>query len=1128
MHALTIRLLGPLQIWRHGEPLPPDAWPTQKTRLLLLMLLTERGHSVPKERLMERLWPELTPASAANSLRVNISHLRRLLDSTRDRSAESSLIHTHAEGYRFQSTPDCWIDVDAFWDAVARGQHWARRQMWGLAIAAWQMATDLYHGDYLEDEPYAEWAFATRDHLRDTLLDTLGRLAECHARLGQHHQAIALGEQVLARDPLREDAYRQVMVYHERLGQRAQALRAYERCQRAMHTTLGVDPAPSTQALSSQMLRDEPLDEPILFHDLPGPAAHDAPQQTQHVCVGRQDEIAQLLTHLEHVQHGQGRFVAITGEAGVGKTCLVDALLDQTRDRSVQVLRGTSHEIERDLPFQPIREALRPYLLRHLSPDQARWILGPWAADVALLLPEVRNLMPDLPPAEPVSSEGERQRLLTGLVECCRAIAARYPLVFVLDNLQWSDPSTLQCLHLLVQQISQEPILILGAFRTEEMTPASFVTTLEQQAGRAAPVFRLDLPRLSREAVADLIEQDVAPGWQHEPFVQRLYAETEGNPLFLTEMLRSLRDQGLLHENGARRWHPAPDIDLTGSRWNLPTSVQRVIEHRYQAASDPARRVLQVAAVVDRYITYTLIQQASALPIDDLLDALDELLHRQLLQELPDHDQVWYAFSHDKIREVVYDSLSQARRSHLHRQVAAALEALHADAIETIAGQLAHHATRAGETTQAVTYRLQAGKEALRLSAYAEAIAHLTAGLALLHVLPDTPARQQQELDYQMTLGAAYMATRGYGAPETMQTHERAHTLCQQLGDAPQLLVILIRLWGYYYIRGDLRTATDLAAQCLQIAQRSPESVPLAEMPPLAMGSTLLWRGAAPEAYKYIAQALEVYDPAKRQLSLRAFALDSYTVSLIYMAQLCWLLGHPEQARQRITAARDAGQQLEHPFSHCFALAYAAVIFFLLRDTEAAQEHAAATIALARERGFTQLEMRGLVIQGALQAEKQPAAGIAQIQQGIALAEEMGRTIAQPINLALLGAAYLQAGQHEQAHGALNKALAAVEETDERWYEAEIIRLRGELLRASGAEAEAETSFEQAIAIAQQQHTRAWELRATVSLCRLLQQQGRPDPAHERLAAIIDWFREGQDTPDLREAHALLAARSVP
>jgi predicted ATPase len=365
------------------------------------------------------------------------------------------------------------------------------------------------------------------------------------------------------------------------------------------------------------------------------------------------------------------------------------------------------------------------------------------------------------------------------------------------------------------------------------------------------------------------------------------------------------------------------------------------------------------------------------------------------------------------------------------------------------------------------------------------------------------------------------MATRGYGAPETVQTNQRAHTLCQQIGDAPQLFVTLTRLWGYYYVRGELRTSADLARQCLHIAQTAPETVALPEMPYLAMGSTLLWQGNAQDARQYIAQALALYNPEKRLLALRAFALDTYTVCLIYMAQLCWLLGYPDQARQRIEESLAAAQQIDHPFSRCFALAYAALLFFLRCEAERAHEYATATITLAREHGFTQLEMRGMVFKGATQTNEHQAAGITQIRQGIQRAQEMGRAIAQPVNLALLGAAYLQAEQYEQARTTFNEALEAVTLTDERWYEAEIYRLQGALLLATGDTDGAETSFQRAITVARQQHALSWELRATVSLCRLWQQRGQHNAARDQLQAIIDRFSEGWDTPDMREAIAL-------
>jgi DNA-binding SARP family transcriptional activator len=264
MSSLRFRLLGPFQVWRNDELIAPQDWPTYKTRDLLKILVTERGHVVSVDRLIDLLWPDLALASAANSLRVAICRLRRLLEPERARSADSQYIVTVGQGYGFQVTPDSWIDVDVFLSAVSKGQEAERHAAWGSATVFYQAAEELYLGDYLEENPYDDWAMATREQLREIHLDMLSRLAHCHAQQGHNRRALEAGHKVLAVDALRESVYRQVMLYHYQLGQRDQALRAYDRCRSALIEELGVDPLPETQDLYTRILRKEPFDRPAL------------------------------------------------------------------------------------------------------------------------------------------------------------------------------------------------------------------------------------------------------------------------------------------------------------------------------------------------------------------------------------------------------------------------------------------------------------------------------------------------------------------------------------------------------------------------------------------------------------------------------------------------------------------------------------------------------------------------------------------------------------------------------------------------------------------------------------------------------------------------------------------------
>jgi len=261
MRPLTIRLLGRFRVWRKDELIPPEAWPTQKCKTLLKILLTERGHVVQRDRLLELLWPDLAPDSARGSLHVAISQLRRLLEPGLERPGHSHFVLTRSGGYLLEPGEDCWIDVDAFWEALNRGKHWAERGEWGPAVASFRAAEDLYHGDYLQEDLYEAYTVAPRERLREAYLTCLSELAHCCARLGEFEEAVAACERLLARDRVRESAYRQLMTYHYRRGERDQAVRAFERCRTTLAETLGVAPMPQTRDLHARIVQEDAIPE---------------------------------------------------------------------------------------------------------------------------------------------------------------------------------------------------------------------------------------------------------------------------------------------------------------------------------------------------------------------------------------------------------------------------------------------------------------------------------------------------------------------------------------------------------------------------------------------------------------------------------------------------------------------------------------------------------------------------------------------------------------------------------------------------------------------------------------------------------------------------------------------------
>lgn len=783
MPSLRIRLLGSFQVWLNDELISPQDLPPQKTRDLLKILVTERGHVVPVDRLVDWLWPDLSISSATNSLRVAVSRLRRLLEPERARGTAPHYVFTSGQAYGFQATPDVWIDVDAFLSAVGKGQEAEWRTAWGRAVVAYQAAEELYRGDYLEENLYDDWAMATREHLRVIRLDMLSRLAHCHAQQGHYRRALEACQRVLAVDPLRESVYRQVMLYHSRLGQRDQALRAYERCRTVLVEELGVDPLPETQQVYTQILRDEAFDAPALERP-PVPPAQPIQRTflTWLPFVGREAEMEALNAALQRARQGQPHMVLVEGETGVGKSRLCEEFLAVAIDQGTQVFRARAFDVERDLAYQPLRAALRRYLSEGSSPDTLQTVLGPWAGPIALLLPELRQLLPAIPPLPPATAAEERQQVIDALTQFCLTLATTRPTVFYFDDLQWADPATLNFLHYLILKSGNAPLLLVGTCCFGQMTSSDHpLHVIERSLVRYGLITKIHVPRLSPQAVDQLVQLRADPGWNSSAFSQRIYEETEGNPLFLAELLRSLFESNLLVEDDAARWQSGAGAStLAVENLTLPATMHDVILARCADVSEVGWQVLRTAAVIGRTFSVGLLWRVLSLDDGRLLDALDDLTARQLIEEQIVEGEGGYRFSHDKIREVIYGQLSQARRQHLHAQVAAAMEQGVASLSTVAISRLAHHYAEVGNRTKAVAYLIRAGDQARTLYIPEQAIQFYRRALAMLPTADDYELRSRT----LMKLGLAYQLV--FDSVSAHQAYDEAFRLWQRTRLAPQ------------------------------------------------------------------------------------------------------------------------------------------------------------------------------------------------------------------------------------------------------------------------------------------------------------------------------------------------------
>jgi predicted ATPase len=643
-----------------------------------------------------------------------------------------------------------------------------------------------------------------------------------------------------------------------------------------------------------------------------------------------------------------------------------------------------------------------------------------------------------------------------------------------------------------------------------------------------AHLTQVTLNRLPRRQAAEMTSQVVHGKALPPEVLEQVVAKTDGVPLFVEELTKMVLESGLLQECEERYELRGPLPPLA-----IPATLHDSLMARLDRLAT-VKALAQLGATLGREFAYALLQAVSPWDEGTLQRGLHQLVAAEFLYQQGLPPQATYLFKHALIQDAAYQSLLRSTRQQYHQRIAQVLEAQFPELCEAQPELLAHHYTEAGLLAPAVPYWQRAGQRAIQRSAYVEAIGHLSKGLALLTTLPDNPERSQQELVLQTLLGPALMNIKGQAAPEVEQTYARARELCRQIGHAPQLFPVLWGLWYFYLVRAELQTARELLPQLLSLAQSAQDSALLLAAH-RSLGQNLTFLGELLPARAHLEQAMALYDSQQhRALALR-YGQDLKVVCQSWAALALWLLGYPDQALQKGHEAIALAQELAHPYSLIYALNWVTMLHLSRRERQAAQERAEGVLALCREYGIALFMAAGTLWQGwelATQANlsgRSGEEGIAQMRQGLAAWLATGAGVFQPYYLALLAEAYGRAGQIEEGLQVLAEALTVIDNTAERYWEAELHRLKGELLLAqedtkgTGQKwEEVETYFHQALDIARRQEAKSLELRAAMSLARLWQHQGKRAEAHQVLAEVYGWFTEGFDTVDLQEAKALL------
>jgi predicted ATPase len=630
----------------------------------------------------------------------------------------------------------------------------------------------------------------------------------------------------------------------------------------------------------------------------------------------------------------------------------------------------------------------------------------------------------------------------------------------------------------------------------------------------------LVLNRLERPQVEALIALRAGGKTLPAAVVQYIVAKTDGVPLYVEELTKMLLASPLLREEESQYVLTGPLRTVA-----IPDTLQDALMARLDQLNR-AKEVAQRGAVLGREFAYELLQAIAPQDEDTLQAGLAQLVEAELLYQRGRPPRARYLFKHALIQDAAYASLLKSTRQHVHQQIAEVLEARFPISVETQPELVAQHYTAADCTEQAVVYWQRAGQQASERSANQEAISHFTTGIELLKTLPETPEHTQRALTLHVALGAALQIAKGFAVPEVEHAYTRARELCQQVGETLELAPVLFGLWRFYVTRPRLHTARELGDTLLRLAQRTDDPA-LAVVAHYALGFTWLCLGALPAAHQHLRDGIARYTPEQRHAPVFRMGQDPGVACREYAAVTLWVLGYPAQALARLHEALTLAHALSHPFSLAWARCRAAFVFQFCRDVPAVHEQAEAAVALSTEQGFTQWAAWGTSIRGwAAAMQGQGAEGMAQVRQGIAAWRATGAALLVPYLCTVLADVADHLGHIEDGLQALAEAHTLVEQQEERWWEAEVYRLRGVLLlRQPGtSQAEAETWLQRALDVARRQEAKSLELRAAVSLSRLWQQQGKRTEAYELLAPIYGWFTEGFDTVDLQEAKALLEA----
>jgi class 3 adenylate cyclase/predicted ATPase len=836
--------------------------------------------------------------------------------------------------------------------------------------------------------------------------------------------------------------------------------------------------------------------------------------------IGRDHELALLIDRWRQAKAGEGQVVLLAGEAGIGKSRLVLALREHLRQEPRTRLRYqcSSHHISSAL-WPVVQQLERAAGFERTDTSERKLekleaLLGQAVSDIRPMAPLIASLLSIDYGAHysslNLSPQAQKAKTLSALVAQLEGLAAKQPVLMVLEDAHWLDPTSIEWFEEVVARIELLPVFLVVTFR-----PPGFEPTWVG----LPHVSQLSLKRLGR-AHGSLVIAAVAGGKQlPQTVLEQIVAKTDGVPLFLEELTKTVLESGLLRDVGDRYEVEGPLPQLA-----IPSTLHDSLIARLDRLA-PVKEVGQIAACIGREFSHELLMAVAQRGEPELRASLEQLVQAQLIFRQGVSPDIRYIFKHALVRDAAYAGLLKSRRQQIHARIAAALKEKFPEAVRRAPQLLAGHYTSAELWKPAVGYWLKAGQLATARSALAEATAHLHKGLELLAKLSDLPERTQIELEFQLTLGACLTSSKGFSAPEVQAVYDRALELCKGLGDTPEYFAALHGMWWLRYTRGDASIACNLGEQLLRLAERKGDTA-LRVCAHRAFGYSLTFVGNLEAARDQLEQGIALYNPETHgALASRHGGADP-GVACLAMSQLTlWALGYPDQALRRGSEALAIARRLSHPMGECWSLLSAAMLRQLLGESKAAHERAEIVLRLAKEQAFelyvgwaTPLAAWETAVESGSEDD------IERIRHGIVFSQSKGSVLFKPYWLGLVAEAWGRIEKPSKGLEVVAEGLAEINRCNERFWEAELLRLKGELLlRKNPPEPKAaEDAFLGALHVAQRQQAKSWELRAATSLSRLWAERGEREKPVELLGPIANWFTNGLETNDLKRATELL------